>query len=104
MVSFFCFLGYNKLKVLKDKGYIGNLVVFGIKPEDISDLDIVETAYPNAVIETKLDLVELLGVETNLYFTINHKHVVASIETKEIKEGDTIRLAFDMNKCHFFDP
>ncbi len=102
--SFKVLVPEGKLKVLKDKGYIGNLVVFGIRPEDISDLEIVATAYPNAVIEIKLDLVELLGAETNLYFTINHKHVVASIETKEIKEGDTIRLAFDMNKCHFFDP
>src|SRR5690606_17974924 len=94
----------GKLAVIKEKGYIGNPIVFGIRPEDISDESIVAETYPEAVLETTLDLVELLGSETNLFFLVNQKHIVASVETKDYHIGDKVTLAFDMNKCHFFDP
>lgn len=89
---------------LSSRGYLNKPIIFGIRPEDIHDEEVVFEAYPNSTIEAKIDLVELLGSETNLYFSINKQALVSSIETKMINRGDVLKLAFDMNKSHFFDP
>ncbi|MBN3490751.1 sn-glycerol-3-phosphate ABC transporter ATP-binding protein UgpC [Acholeplasma equirhinis] len=94
----------GKVDILRDRGYIDQPIVFGIRPEDIHDEEIVILTYPNSTIEVKVELVELLGAETNLYFSINEQAAVASVETKEIHAGTKLKLSFDMNKCHFFNP
>lgn len=93
-----------KVNVLKEKGYIDQEVIFGIRPEDIHNDPVVCETYPSTSMEIKVDLVELLGSETNLYFAINNQNAVASIPTKAVKRGDVLKVAFDMNQCHFFDP
>lgn len=94
----------GKVTMLKQRGYLNQPIIFGIRPEDIHNDPLVCLTYPNSSLEIKVDLVELLGAETNVYFTLNNQSAVSSIETKVVKRGEMMKVAFDMNQSHFFDP
>jgi len=46
----------GKLKLLKDNGYVGKEVIFGIRPEDIHDEPVFIESFPDDVIEVTLKL------------------------------------------------
>ena len=93
-----------KRKLLEEKGYNGKEIILGIRPEDLHDEQIVLDSYPDAIIDFQIDVHELLGAETIIYSTINGQNLVARIDSRtNVKTGQTIKLAFDMNKVHFFD-
>ncbi len=97
---------FGKVEELKKKDYIGKKVILGIRPEDIHDEQepIFFETYPNAVIETKVDMAELLGAETNVYTTIAEANVIAALPHRDDLTFDSmVKLVFDMNKCQFFD-
>ena len=95
----------DKFEIVRSNGMVGKEIVLGIRPEDIHDDQIVHDTYPNSVIDIIVDVAELLGSETNLYTTINGNNVCASINARAgVRIGDKMKLALDMNKCHFFNP
>ena len=87
------------------QGYEGDEVVFGIRPEDIHiDGPIVEK-YPNSQADIECDVVELLGHELILYGYLNGQRItVKTSAIHDIQVHDKVRLTFDLNKAHFFDP
>ena len=87
------------------QGYEGEEVVFGIRPEDIHiDGPIVEK-YPNSQADIECDVVELLGHELILYGYLNGQRItVKTSAIHDIQVHDKVRLTFDLNKAHFFDP
>ena len=94
----------GKVEVLKAKGYIGKEVILGIRPEDIHDEEVVFEAYPDAIVELTVDVSELLGADTNIYATMDGYPVTASVDARDdLVIGSKVKLALDMNKCHFFD-
>lgn len=94
----------GKVEVLKEKGYISKEVILGIRPEDIHDEEVVFEAYPNAIVELTVDVSELLGADTNIYATMDGYPVTASVDARDdLVIGSKVKLALDMNKCHFFD-
>lgn len=94
----------GKLKVLKEKGYDGKEVIFGIRPEDFHDEQVFIDASPHSQITVKTDVVELTGAELMIYTKLGDYDFVARIEARsDIKPGQTVQLALDMNKGHFFD-
>ena len=85
------------------KAYDGKTVIFGIRPENISDSEEV-IAKSQAVYDAKIDVYELLGAEVFLYFDLEGTPVTARVNPKTTaRPGDTIKIAFDMDKCHVFD-
>jgi len=95
----------KKLKMLKDQGFDKKNVILGIRPEDIHDEQVVLDTYKDSIVHIKVDVAELLGAETNIYATIGNVDVIARVDARaDIKIGDEMDLALDMNKCHFFDP
>ncbi|HAM79928.1 ABC transporter ATP-binding protein [Ornithinibacillus bavariensis] len=94
----------GKLKLLKEKGYINQEVILGIRPEDIHDELIFIESSPETNISAFIDVAELMGAETYLYSKINDQDFIARVDSRsDINSGETIKLALDMNKAHFFD-
>lgn len=94
----------GKMKTLRDQGYINKEVVLGIRPEDIHDEPVFIQASQDTKVTAKVEVAELMGAETMLYSNINGSDFVARVDSRtDIKPNQEIELAFDMNKCHFFD-
>jgi multiple sugar transport system ATP-binding protein len=94
----------GKMKVLRDKGYSKKELVLGIRPEDIHDEPIFLESSANTKLEAKIDVAELMGAETFLYSTVSGQDFIARVDSRtDIRNGQSVPLAFDMNKAHFFD-
>ncbi|MEZ2126407.1 MULTISPECIES: ABC transporter ATP-binding protein [unclassified Sinorhizobium] len=82
--------------------HAGKSVVFGIRPESISDR---QQRRGFADIEAKIDLVEPLGPETMVYFSVGDTNLCACIDPDSgPKPMSTMPLSFNMNQMHLFDP
>ncbi len=93
-----------KLKLLEAKNYIDKDVVLGIRPEDIHDENIFLETYPDSIIKVNVDVAELLGAETNIHIKVGKFSIVSKVDARaDLHMGDEIKLALNMNKCHFFD-
>ena len=89
---------------LKEKGYACREITFGIRPEDIRDSEIIVNMLENSCITAKIQVYELLGAEALLYFEYAGYKVTASVHARtKAREGDMVRLAFDMEKSYLFD-
>lgn len=95
----------GKMKVLREKGFVGKNIVLGIRPEDIHDEPIFLDASPGSKITATIEVSELTGAETMLYSQIEGQDFISRVDSRtEIRIGDKVELALDMNKAHFFDP
>jgi hypothetical protein len=95
----------GKLEVVKANDMFDTEIVLGIRPEDIHDDKNVFEAYPEAIVDIEVDVAELLGAETHIYSNLGQNKFSASVDARyDVRIGDKIKLVFDMNKCHFFDP
>lgn len=91
-------LGEKKSKELT--GYVGKDVTIGIRPEDFEP----GSEGGNNVIVAEVELVELMGAETNLYLDcVGNKLVVRMPATVRPKDHDKFRLAVKLDKIHVFD-
>ncbi|KGO31951.1 hypothetical protein Q757_03990 [Oenococcus alcoholitolerans] len=92
-------------KFLKEAGYDGKDLIFGIRPEDIHTEPIAKETYPGDTVHVKLDLVEPLGAETMYYFQLDGQQFVARVGAREKDQtGDYADLTFQIPNAHFFDP
>ncbi|WP_040951705.1 ABC transporter ATP-binding protein [Gorillibacterium massiliense] len=98
-------LPQGRAQVLKDKGYTGKEVIMGIRPEDVHDEPIFLEGSPNSIVNAHIEVVENLGHQMNLFLNgLGNDTTIATIDSRSgVKEGTNVRLAFDMNKVHFFD-
>jgi multiple sugar transport system ATP-binding protein len=94
----------GKMKTLREQGYVGKEIILGIRPEDIHDEPVFIEASQGTKIHVKIDVSELTGAETMLYSSLEGQDFVARVDSRsDIKPGQTLDLAFDLNKAHFFD-
>ncbi|WP_070121205.1 ABC transporter ATP-binding protein [Bacillus marinisedimentorum] len=94
----------GKMKLLRKGNYINKDVILGIRPEDFHDEPVFIEASSGTKVNAHIEVAELMGAETFLYSTIEGQDFVARIDSRtDINSGDTIDLALDMNKAHFFD-
>ncbi len=94
----------GKVKQFKDPSYIGKEVIMGIRPEDMHDEEIFLQSATDSTVKAYVDVVELMGSETYLYLSISGRNVVARVDPRSTaRSGDTIRIALDPNRLHFFD-
>ena len=114
---YICF-GSNKIKVPADKAnnpalkeYIDQDVVMGIRPENIHDEPMYLTSLADSVMETTVDVTELMGAEIYLYLgfdgqedATNGKNIIARVSSRSTsRAGDTIKVALDTSRMHIFD-
>ena len=84
--------------------YIGKEVRFGIRPEHVHDEPEFIAKAGDSVIEAAVDVTELMGAEIYLYVNINGVPITARVApTSTAKPGDSIKIAFALDKIHVFD-
>ena len=103
--------GENAIKLPADKAnnpalkdYIDKEVIMGIRPEDIYDGASYIEAMPDSIIETDVEVTELMGAEIYLYLRTGEESFIARVDNKsKARAGDVIKVALDANKIHIFD-
>ncbi|MEC0090397.1 ABC transporter ATP-binding protein [Paenibacillus macquariensis] len=95
----------GKAQILKNKSMIGKEVIMGIRPEDIHEEPVFLEASPNTMFSSTVDVTENLGHEMLLYLSgLGKDTVIARVDGRSTtRDGNTVRLAIDMNKVHIFD-
>jgi multiple sugar transport system ATP-binding protein len=97
-------LSLDKNLLIKLKSYNNKNIWLGIRPEDIEDMNDSRLELNYNQIEVKLDLVEPMGNESYLYFTIDNIQFISRITCREIpSHGSSRKLKIENNKLHFFD-
>lgn len=87
----------DKLRTYKDEK-----IILGIRPEHFS-LTENNNYDDNAYLETTVEVLEPLGNETFLYFTINENQFVARVDSDaNIDVGDKIKLYMNNRKFYLF--
>ncbi len=83
------------------KNYIGQEVVIGIRPEDIS----IENTSDNSIgLECTLDVIEPMGNETFIYFEVGKTQFIARVKPlHDLKVGGKVKLYIDPEKVYLFD-
>ncbi len=85
-------------------GYEGKQVIMGIRPEDIHYEGIVADAFPETPFDFKVEVSELLGHEFILHGKFAGQQMQAKVSARvDVRANETIKLAMDVNKLHFFD-
>lgn len=83
--------------------YLEQEIILGIRPEDVRCENVSESEAVSAPIE--IDVVEPMGSETMLYLRTNDTSLAARASgDAQFKVNQSIRIAFDPEKIHLFDP
>ena len=94
----------NKAKALKEGGYIGKTVVFGVRPDDMDDFPEFIEKHKGYQLQAECTGYELLGSEVLLYYTIEGLTMTAKVDASTpARYGDQVSIAFDIDKAHVFD-
>ena len=94
----------GQAKILKETGYQGKEVIFGIRPEDVSSRPIVQEVYPDANVDAEVVVSELLGAETMLYLKLGETEFAARVDARDFHNpGEKVNLTVNVAKGHFFD-
>lgn len=104
-------MGQDKLQIDPAKvneemeNYVGKPVKMGIRPEDIKDDEAFLAAHPKAVLQTEVEVSELMGNEVYLYLNYQEVRLTARVaaDTKS-QRGSTVKVGIDTRKIHLFDP
>ena len=103
--------GRNSLKLPAEKAqnpdlkpYIGEEVIVGLRPECIHDDETSLKAMPESVIETYVEVTELMGAEIYLYLVTDEQPLTARVSSRSTsRSGDTIKVALEVSRMHIFD-
>jgi multiple sugar transport system ATP-binding protein len=94
----------GKLKMLQDNGYNNKELILGIRPEDIHDEPVFIESSQGTKISPVIEVAELMGAETYLYSKLEERDFIARVDSRtDIQNGQTLEMALDMNRAHFFD-
>lgn len=99
-------LNAEKSAEIEKQGYVGKEVIFGIRPENIYEMDAAGALGNHASIPLKADVevTERLGSETLLYVVINDVNFTARVSPKsKVQPNEQVELLFDMDRIHIFD-
>ena len=93
----------------------GKAVTLGVRPEDIHQDELFISNSPDTVVNARIEVIEKLGAETQIYCELdfeekeasiidNSTQMIAKISSRAIVAlNDIVKLAFDANHIHMFD-
>ena len=91
----------DKNKEIDIKSFLGKDVLLGIRPEHINEKNDKESIK----CDVKIDLVEPLGMETMIYFSINGVQLCGRVSPdNNLQRGNIIPLYLSKNNFHIIDP
>ncbi|MEN6410208.1 MAG: sn-glycerol-3-phosphate ABC transporter ATP-binding protein UgpC [Anaerolineaceae bacterium] len=102
--------GTFSVKVPEDKTSIymplvDKEVIFGVRPEDIHNPEFAPASIHGEPVEAKVDVTELMGNEIYLYLLSGSNQYVARVDPRtRFAIGDTVKVLFNMDNMHIFDP
>jgi multiple sugar transport system ATP-binding protein len=86
------------------ESHAGKDVIFGIRPENIHDVDFVPANIDAEKVNVKVDVTELMGNEIFLYLVSGKNTFVARVDPRsKLRVGEQAAVAFDMDNIHIFD-
>ncbi|NLM37855.1 MAG: sn-glycerol-3-phosphate ABC transporter ATP-binding protein UgpC [Firmicutes bacterium] len=84
--------------------YVDKEVIFGIRPENISELTGASNVNPEDVVTATVDVSELIGSETYLWVSNGPHNFTARVDAHtKAADGDQTQLVFNTQKMHLFD-
>jgi multiple sugar transport system ATP-binding protein len=87
------------------RGYVGEKIIFGIRPEALTDASGFANAENSVSEKCYVEVVEPTGSDTFAITRIAGKEVVARLGADaNVKSGSSVELTFNMAKAVFFDP
>ncbi len=86
------------------KGHAGKSVIFGIRPEDLHDPSYAPPGIHQALIETTVEVTELMGNEVFLYLKSGEQNFVGRVDPRsQARVGNKVQIAMNMDNIHLFD-
>lgn len=93
-----------KPKIKQYEPFIGQEVIFGIRPENVCEKTAEMSCNPNNIILVKIDLIEVLGDETLFRFRVGDSQVVGKTSPlSRIRAYDKIQITINMDEMHIFE-
>ncbi|KYZ76548.1 sugar ABC transporter ATP-binding protein [Anaerosporomusa subterranea] len=84
---------------------IGQDVILGIRPEYIHDESAFIEEFPFWSTDVMIDVVEPLGIETNVYFSLGDDNLIARFKgNSDVRVLQRHKVGFDLLAAHYFDP
>ena len=94
----------GKAAFLEEKGYVGKTIIVGIRPEDIHKEKVFLDLSENNQFKADVVIRELMGAEIYAYINFQGTELIAKFDGRsDIMPKQTLDLALDMNRMHFFD-
>ncbi len=92
-------------KVDPYKAHVGKQVIFGIRPEDIHDPDYAPPGIHSALVDSKVDVTELMGHEVIVYLmSTNNKPFLARVDPRtKARVGSSMPVSLNLDNMHIFD-
>ena len=94
----------NKVDAYRD--YLGKSVVFGIRPEDVHDPDYSPPGIHRAMVQSKVDVTELMGNEVIVYLLSERAKLsyLGRFDPRTSAQvGNSMPVVFNMDRMHLFD-
>jgi multiple sugar transport system ATP-binding protein len=86
------------------QGFAGKELIFGLRPEHITEPRRNDRD-PQCEFSATLDVVEPMGMETMVYFTVDGQEVCGRVDPGAAAgPGEPMRLYADMDRMHLIDP
>ena len=93
-----------KFEKIKSLNLVDGKITLGVRPEEIYLDEENLVRLKDSHLDIEVEFVEMLGHESNVHFTIGTTQVVSVISSKrKIKDGEIIKVAIDLENCHYFN-
>lgn len=105
----------SKIKNVDDYLNTDKKVTLGVRPEDIHEDDLFISNSPDTVVKAKIEVIEKLGAETQIYCDLDYNkekgsivdsqsQMIAKISSRSVVNlNEIVELAFDAKHIHLFD-
>ncbi|MBR6703766.1 MAG: sn-glycerol-3-phosphate ABC transporter ATP-binding protein UgpC [Clostridia bacterium] len=105
----------SRIKNINEYLNTGKHITLGVRPEDIHQDQAFIANSPETVIKARIEVIEKLGAETQIYCELDHEgkessvidnstQMIAKISSRAVVSlKDVVELAFDAHHIHMFD-